>query len=714
MARNVTADGVTWVGTQQDVTERNRRDSPLPTAAQDIQLLNDRFRAALDSLPQGLCVFDAEQCVVLFNENFREIYGYSTKVLYPGASVHSLLADLKSRGIVKDLAAEQLTMLSPGQKQRAVNEVLDLRISIQRTRTADGGWVATYEDITEQELAEQGRAQQAAELGHAKERLEITINNMPQGVCLFDAEQRVVFANPRYGELYRLGPEQIRPGTSLKQIQELRRSQGLEFATAPDLYRNINVRKNQETQDLPDGRTIAIARRLLSDGGWLTTHEDITSRRRSERRFAHIAAHDALTGLPNRPHFINALDRATTGGGTNNIAVFLLDLDRFKAVNDRLGHAAGDLLLKEVANRLRTTLREDDIVARLGGDEFAIIQKLEAADPSAAAALARRIIKIIAKPFDLAGQPADVGASIGIVMCPDQGLDGPDLMQKADLALYKVKSDGRNGYRIYDAMMSKVVADQKMLEQELCLALERAEFRLYYQPILDTETNTIAAGEALLRWHHPQHGILSPERFLPVTEETGLINPLGDWIIQQACRDAAAWPSHIKLAVNLSAHQFKKGNLFDVVLAALAASGLSPQRLELEFTETVLLSNQPDYLQVIRQLRNIGVTIVLDDFGTGYSSASHLTLSLFDKIKIDESIVHGMTTRRECSALLASAIALAQGLDVAVTAEGIETPEQLRKLCADGVDFAQGHLIGYPVTLADFLAENWRPAWAVA
>jgi EAL domain-containing protein (putative c-di-GMP-specific phosphodiesterase class I) len=283
-------------------------------------------------------------------------------------------------------------------------------------------------------------------------------------------------------------------------------------------------------------------------------------------------------------------------------------------------------------------------------------------------------------------------------------------MKKADLALYKVKSDGRNAYRIYDAMMSKVVEDQKVMEEELWLALDRDEFRLYYQPILDTGTSAITAGEALVRWHHPQHGVLAPERFLPVTEENGLINPLGDWILQQACKDAATWPSHIKLAVNLSAHQFKKGNLLDVVLAALAASGLGPQRLELEFTEAVLLSNQPDYLQVVRQLKDIGVTIVLDDFGTGYSSARHLMLSLFDKIKIDESIVSGMTSRRECSALLASAIALARGLDVAITAEGVETSEQLQMLSADGVDFVQGHLIGYPVPLADFVSENWQLA----
>jgi diguanylate cyclase (GGDEF)-like protein/PAS domain S-box-containing protein len=707
--RRPTAEGG-WVATHEDVTEQKHRERLLSARAEEIQLLNNRFRVAIDSLPQGLCVFDAHRRVVLFNENFREIYGYSTKILHQGASIRGMLDDLHARGIIKDIVPEELENLLPGQKRRTVAEVLDMTVSIQRTRTPDGGWVATYEDITEQQIAEQRRTLQAAELSHAKERLEITINNMPQGVCLFDVNQRIVFANARYGELYRLTPEQIKPGTSLAQILEHRRDSGLEFATAPDLYRNINIRKNLETQDLPDGRTISISRRLLSDGGWLTTHDDITARRRNERRIAHIASHDAMTGLANRTHFMNALDRATTSGGTNHIAVFLLDLDRFKAVNDRLGHAAGDELLKQVAKRLRAAVREEDLVARLGGDEFAIIQQLDGANHEGAISLARRIIARIAKPFDLDGQPADVGTSIGIALCPEQGLDGPDLLKKADLALYEVKSAGRNDFRIFDANMSQVVEDQRRLEEELRVAVEQGEFRLHYQPIRDARTNTICSAEALVRWYHPQRGVLSPDKFIPLAEETGLINPLGDWILSQACKDAASWSEPHKLAVNLSALQFKKGNLFDIVLCALVESGLSPERLELELTETALLDEQPDCLKTLRQLKSIGVTIVLDDFGTGYSSARYVTLYPFDKLKIDKSFVQGMATRRECAAVVASTIALARGLGIAITAEGVETPEQLRKLGADGIDFVQGYLIGYPVPLADFVTENWKLA----
>lgn len=474
------------------------------------------------------------------------------------------------------------------------------------------------------------------------------------------------------------------------------------------------MKKSDEIQDLADGRTVSISRRILSDGGWLTTHEDITERRKGEKQIAYLAAHDALTGLPNRASFIDALEKATADGA-GNTAVFLLDLDRFKAVNDTLGHAAGDQLLKEVGVRLRAEIREGDTVARLGGDEFAILQKLDDASHEPAISLALRIIGVIAKPFELDGHIASVGTSIGIALCPEQGTDRSDLMKKADLALYAVKAEGRNDFRIYDAAMKKVVEHQKLLETELAEAIEREEFELYYQPVFDTKTKKIAGAEALIRWHHPSRGLLFPDSFIPMAEETGLIVALGEWVLQQACRDAAAWPGDLKVAVNLSARQFKPGNLFDVVLCSLVESGLNPQRLELEVTETALLDHQAEHLQTLRQLKNIGISIVLDDFGTGYSSARYLTLYPFDKIKIEKSFIQGMGTQRESSAIIASALALARGLDIAVTAEGVETQERLHQLTLAGVDFAQGYLIGRPVTLGEFLTEEPRsPSQVVA
>ncbi|MBV9564157.1 MAG: EAL domain-containing protein [Bradyrhizobium sp.] len=535
-------------------------------------------------------------------------------------------------------------------------------------------------------------ATSAIELGHANLRFDIAINNMTQGLCLYDADRRIVISNRKYAEIYCLDEEQVKPGTSLREVMTSRGQRGTELACPDDDYRDSD--ETTHVQELADGRTIAIVRQLMPRGGWLSTHEDITERRRNEKQIAYLAEHDQLTGLPNRASFLRTLDRSASG--TVRHAVFLLDLDKFKDVNDTLGHAAGDELLQEVASRLRSEIGGRDVVARLGGDEFAIVQRLENGDHEAAISLARRIIDLIARPFELDGQPARIGASIGIVLSPELGVESADLLRKADLALYAVKAEGRNGFRFYDAGMSWSIEGRKWLEAELRIAIERNEFELFYQPILDVSSQTIRGAEAVIRWHHPRDGLVQPERFISLAEETGLIVPLGEWILRQGCRDAATWPADFRIAINLSARQFKKGDLFDTVLHALVASGLSPERLELEVTETTLLGNEAENLHTLRRLKDIGVTIVLDDFGPGYSSASYVTQFPFDKIKIDKSFVQGMTERRECAAVVASILALAKGLGIAVTAEGVETPEQLRQLTADGVVQAQGDLIGRP------------------
>ena len=663
------------------------------------------LQTALEAMPHGLCMFDAEQRVVFSNRRFRDIYGYPEGLIRPGTPLKAMLADLAARVYKKDkLTEEEAVQLLTTAMTTKVFHFEGRLIQVDRKPAPEGGWVATHEDITEQKRTERILADNAAEVQRVNEYFKNVIDNMPQGVCLFDSGQRVIIANNRYAELYNLAPEQIQPGTTLQQILEYRRERGTNFATAPDVYRSVNVRKAREIQDLADGRTVSISRRLLSDGGWLTTHDDITERRQDERKIAYLASHDTLTGLANRVDFINALEKATSGEAAASCsAVFMLDLDRFKAVNDTLGHGAGDQLLKEVAGRLATEVRGQDIVARLGGDEFAIIQKLDKPGHEAAISLALRIIDTIGKPFDLDGHTANIGTSIGIALCPEQGSDPSELMRKADLALYTAKAEGRNGFRIFDAEIMKVVESQKLMESELRQAIERDEFELYYQPVLDARTGKTCGAEALVRWHHPQRGLLLPDQFIPLAEESGLIIPLSEWILQQGCRDAAGWPDQLKVAINLSAHHFKRGNLFDVVLCSLVESGLSPTRLELEITESALLDQRSDHLPTLRQLRNIGVSIVLDDFGTGYSSARYLTLYPFDKIKIDKSFVQGMGKQRECSAIVASTLALARGLDIAVTAEGIETEEQFRQLCLAGIDFAQGYLIGKPMTLGEFL-----------
>jgi diguanylate cyclase (GGDEF)-like protein len=454
----------------------------------------------------------------------------------------------------------------------------------------------------------------------------------------------------------------------------------------------------------------------MSDGGWLTTHEDITERRRAEKEIIHLARHDPLTGLANRAEFNAKLEEATKrlkrNGGA--VTVMMLDLDKFKAVNDRLGHPAGDQLLVEVAQRLKSSVRETDVLARLGGDEFAIIQESAAHQHEGAVALSLRIIHAITQPFDLGGQQASVGTSIGIVLAPEHGADPEELLQRADLALYNVKAGGRNDFRIFRPEMLEAVHSQQSAESELRDAIAGDEFKLHYQPQVDAKTRLLCGYEALIRWQHPTNGLVPPADFILLAESTGLIVPLGEWVLQQACKDAALWPANIKVAVNISAVQFKKGNLFDVILCALVESGLAPQRLELEITETALLENQGAHLAAIRQLKNLGISLALDDFGTGHSSINYLTVFPFDKIKIDKSFTEGVLKRRDYKAVVASTLALAQGLGTATTAEGVETEEQFDYMREAGVDLVQGYLFGQPVPASELDLHDMTLATEVA
>jgi diguanylate cyclase (GGDEF)-like protein len=430
----------------------------------------------------------------------------------------------------------------------------------------------------------------------------------------------------------------------------------------------------------------------------VTTHEDITERRRGEARIAFMAHNDPLTGLANRAFFLEKIEEA--GARLRRwgepFTVFMLDLDRFKGVNDSLGHAAGDALLKETAMRLKSALRETDVVARLGGDEFAIIQSGEIKQCEGAVGLANRILRAITEPYDINAARVCIGTSIGVALAPQDGLDAGDLMKKADLALYEAKAEGRDGYRLYHPRMIEKAQTRHHLEQDLREAISRKEFELHYQPIIDVGTRRPIGVEALVRWRHPRDGLLPPNRFIPLAEETGLIVPLGEWVLRKACADAVTWPPHIKVAVNLSAVQFKKCDLLKVVVGALEVSGLPPGRLELEITETVLLESEINLLDMMRQLKKLGVSIALDDFGTGYSSLSYLAMYPIDKIKIDKSFTQGLTRRTECAAIVSSVTTLGYGLDITTAAEGVETEQQFRLLHAAGVNVVQGYLFGRP------------------
>jgi diguanylate cyclase (GGDEF)-like protein len=541
------------------------------------------------------------------------------------------------------------------------------------------------------------------ELQEQKFRLNTAINNMSQGLLLFDASERVTVCNERYVEMYGLSADVVKPGCTFRELILHRQSLGT-FSGDVDEYRssllqNLALGKATELMfHTPDGRSIRIVNQPLTDGGWLATHDDVTERQRSEARIAYLAHHDMLTGLANRTAVAQKIEEAAARERRwgDPFSVLLLDLDRFKYVNDTLGHPAGDALLREVAARLKKCLRETDVLGRLGGDEFAIIQPGETSQREAATAFADRIIEIIAKPFNIEGNEVNIGTSIGIALAPEHASNPDELLKMADLALYRAKSGGRNSYRFFDAAMNEEAGARRALETQLRHAIQNDQLQLHYQPIIDAKTGRICGAEALVRWQHPVKGMIPPDQFIPLAEECGLINQIGEWVLRTACLEATNWPSRIKIAVNLSPVQLRKPSLSADVVNALALSGLPPKRLELEITETALIETGMESLPVLNEFKRLGITIALDDFGTGYSSLSHLTIFPFDKIKIDKSFTQNITKRADCAAIISATLTLATSLDIATTAEGVETTDQSRLLRLAGVTSLQGFLFKRP------------------
>jgi diguanylate cyclase (GGDEF)-like protein len=527
--------------------------------------------------------------------------------------------------------------------------------------------------------------------------LHTVLNNMSQGVLLFDAELKLVICNQRYIEMYGLSPENVKPGCTLLDLLNCRAQAGT-FSGDPVEYVACLMECIADgkifstTTKLGDGRVVALVSKPISGGGWLATHEDITERQRAEERVGHMARHDALTDLPNRvllrERLEHELKRVKRG---ECLAVLCLDLDQFKGVNDTLGHPIGDELLKLVADRLRGCTREPDTIARLGGDEFAIImtQMQKAND---AATLSRRIRESIIKPYQIEGHQIVTDISIGISISPIDGTEPDELLKNADMALYGAKADGRGTYRFFELEMDARMKARRDLEMDLRKALVNKEFELYYQPLVNLQTNEITAFEALLRWKHPTRGMISPADFIPVAEETGLIIPLGEWVLNTACEETVNWPNHVKVAVNLSPAQLTNRNLVTVVKKALADSGMDARRLQLEITETVLLQNTFATLARLHELRKLGAQIALDDFGTGYSSLSYLRSFPFDKIKIDQSFIQDMSNGAEPLAIVNAVAGLAKCLNMISTAEGVETQQQLDTVQSLGCTEMQGYL----------------------
>jgi diguanylate cyclase (GGDEF)-like protein/PAS domain S-box-containing protein len=452
---------------------------------------------------------------------------------------------------------------------------------------------------------------------------------------------------------------------------------------------------------------ITYARRLAFAGAQavLVAIVDVTERKQAEARIAYMAQHDALTSLPNRVLFHERLDAALAElprrGGA--LAVHCLDLDHFKSVNDTLGHPIGDDLLRVVAERLKGCLRETDLVARLGGDEFAVIQ-MNVGKPSEAGDLAAKLITALSTTYDIQRHEVVIGASVGIALAPSDGNAADVLLRNADMALYRAKADGRGVSHFFEPEMDRRIQARRSLELDLRKAFANGELDLYYQPLINLRADKISGFEALLRWHHPERGMVLPGEFIPLAEEIGLIGPLGEWVLRRACADAAHWPGDLKVAVNLSPAQFRTRGVVQAVMSALAYSGLAPHRLELEITESVLLGETEANLATLHQLREIGARISMDDFGTGYSSLSYLRSFPFDKIKIDRSFVRDLAERPDCMAIIRAVAGLGASLGISTTAEGVETPEQLERLRAEGCTEAQGFLFSPPRPVGEITA----------
>jgi diguanylate cyclase (GGDEF)-like protein len=537
-------------------------------------------------------------------------------------------------------------------------------------------------------------------------RFEAALTNMSQGLCMFDAGGRLTIFNSRFVALYGLPADKVVPGMTTRDLMALAVRGGIGDVD-PEATLALHasfIREGKAAsfiERLTDGRSIAVSHRPTPGNGFVVTFEDISERLRAEEEIRHLAYYDPLTELPNRVTFYRRMEELLAHlRRAETISVLSLDLDHFKNVNDMLGHPIGDQLLKAAAERMRSCTRKQDIVARLGGDEFAIIQ-VPSEQPPDAGVLARRLIEVVGAPYDLEGHRVVMGVSVGIAVAPENGGEPDVLMKNADLALYRAKAAGGGVYRFFEAEMDSRMQARRALEMDLRRAVLSNEFEVHYQPIVSAKTGRITACEALVRWHHPERGIIPPLEFIPLAESTALIIPLGEWVLRQACREAARWPEHVTVAVNVSPVQFRSGNLVQTVTDALNESKLRPERLEIEITELALLQDAESAFAILRQLRDLGILVAMDDFGTGYSSLSYLRQFPFSKIKINQSFVRDLTSKEDSLAIIRAVVGLSRSLGITTTAEGVETKEQLARLSSEGCNEVQGFLFSQPRPAAE-------------
>jgi diguanylate cyclase (GGDEF)-like protein len=701
------ADGG-WVGTFDDVTELRRVEAERAAAIALLSEKNLLLDATLESMAHGLAVFDRDFNMVIRNQRYLDLYQLKAEAVPSGKPLREIIAECIEAGVHPgDSDADELFESFRRQLVDNTGAVLHRRLATGRIMAirnhpmSNGDWVATFEDITERERA-------AEQLREQNQRFDAALNNMAHGLAMLDEDLNLIVCNKRYLDMYRLPADIVKPGASMRTIVEQSLAVGNYSGKTADellaLYKdNLRAGHFVTVKQLGDGRYFKVIYRAMP-GGWVATHEDVTERHTAEQHIAYMAHHDALTGLPNRVLFLQTMEEGLVdvADGAEPMALFCLDLDHFKGVNDTLGHPVGDRLLRMVSERLTVAVGGAGTLARLGGDEFAIL--LRNTSQSAAQRLARRLVKLMGEPFVIDGHTINTGLSLGIAMAPTDSTTADHLMTCADLALYRAKADGRAMYRFFEADMSARIQARRELELDLRQALANGEFHLVYQPQVRAEDLALSGFEALVRWNHPVRGNVPPSEFIPIAEETGLIHSIGEWVLQAACDEAARWPAPIKIAVNLSPLQFKARGLAATVVSALAASGLSPRRLELEITEAVLLQNDEATIAILHDLRALGIRISMDDFGIGYSSLSYLRSFPFDKIKIDRSFIADIDRNTDNAAIIRAMANLGASLGIDTTAEGVETEEQLAMIRQYGCTEIQGYLISIPLPARDALA----------